>query len=48
MKDIRKTMDEGAMTSFQWLAVSICILLIMLDGFDVLVMAFTASSVAAE
>ena len=48
MKDIRKTMDEGSMTSFQWLAVSICILLIMLDGFDVLVMAFTASSVAAE
>lgn len=48
MKDIRKTMDEGSMTSFQWLAVGICILLIMLDGFDVLVMAFTASSVAAE
>lgn len=48
MKDIRKTMDEGSMTSFQWLAISICILLIMLDGFDVLVMAFTASSVAAE
>lgn len=45
MKDTRKIMDEGAMTSFQWLAVSICI---MLDGFDVLVMAFTASSVAAE
>ncbi len=48
MTDIRKNMDEGAMTSFQWLAVAICILLIMLDGFDVLVMAFTASSVAAE
>lgn len=48
MKDIRKTMDEGAMAPFQWLAVAICILLIMLDGFDVLVMAFTASAVAAE
>ncbi len=48
MTDIRKNMDEGAMTSFQWLAVAICTLLIMLDGFDVLVMAFTASSVAAE
>lgn len=48
MTDIRKTLDEGAMTSFQWLAVSLCTMLIMLDGFDVLVMAFTASSVAAE
>ena len=48
MKDIRKTMDEGAMAPFQWLAVAICTLLIMLDGFDVLVMAFTASAVAAE
>lgn len=47
MNDIRKTMDEGAMTPFQWLAVAICTLLIMLDGFDVLVMAFTASAVAA-
>ena len=46
MKDIRKTMDEGAMAPFQWLAVAICILLIMLDGFDVLVMAFTASAVS--
>ena len=36
------------MTRFQWVAVAICVMLIMLDGFDVLVMAFTASSVAAE
>lgn len=48
MTDIRKTMDDGSMTSFQWLAVAICTMLIMLDGFDVLVMAFTASAVAAE
>lgn len=48
MTDIRKSMDEGPMTPFQWLAVAICTALIMLDGFDVLVMAFTASSVAAE
>ncbi len=48
MTDIRKNMEEGAMTPFQWLAIAICTLLIMLDGFDVLVMAFTASSVAAE
>lgn len=48
MTDIRKALDEGSMTSFQWTAVAICTLLIMLDGFDVLVMAFTASAVAAE
>ncbi len=48
MNDIRKKMDDGPMTSFQCLAVAICMMLIMLDGFDVLVMAFTASAVAAE
>ncbi|WP_280189967.1 MFS transporter [Delftia sp. PS-11] len=48
MQDIRKTMDEGPMAPFQWQAIAICTLLIMLDGFDVLVMAFTASAVAAE
>lgn len=48
MQDIRKTLDEGAMSRFQWEAVALCVVLIMLDGFDVLVMAFTGSSVAAE
>ena len=48
MTDIRKTLEQSSMTSFQWLAVAICTMLIMLDGFDVLVMAFTASAVAAE
>ncbi len=48
MTDIRKTLEEGAMSRFQWVAVAICVMLVMLDGFDVLVMAFTASSVAAE
>jgi benzoate transport len=46
--DIRKSLDESEMSRFQWLAVAICVLLIMLDGFDVLVMAFTAASVSAE
>lgn len=46
--DIRQRLDQGPMTPFQWQAVGICIMLVMLDGFDVLVMAFTASSVAAE
>ena len=46
--DLRKTFDEGPMSRFQWSAITICITLIMLDGFDVLVMAFTAASVSAE
>jgi benzoate transport len=47
-RDIQQALDEGAMSRFQWIAVAICILLNALDGFDVLVMAFTASSVSAE
>jgi len=46
--DIRKALDEGAMSRFQWGAVAICVMLIMLDGFDVLVMAFTAGSISGE
>ncbi|RCW44486.1 benzoate transport [Halopolyspora algeriensis] len=41
-------LDEGPMKRFQWLAVVVCILLNMLDGFDVLVMAFTADAVSQE
>jgi benzoate transport len=47
-RDIQQTLDQGAMSRFQWIAVSICVLLNALDGFDVLVMAFTAASVSAE
>jgi len=46
--DLRRAIDEGAMTPFQWAAVTVCIMLIMLDGFDVLVMAFTAAPISAE
>ena len=46
--DLRKTLDEGGMSRFQWVAVAVCVLLIMLDGFDVLVMAFTAAPISAE
>ncbi|OLS63596.1 4-hydroxybenzoate transporter PcaK [Pseudomonas putida] len=45
---IVQRLDEKAMGRFQWQVVSLCFLINMLDGFDVLVMAFTASSVAAE
>ena len=46
--DLKKVVDDGPMAHFQWLAIGICIVLNMIDGFDVLVMAFTASSVSAE
>lgn len=38
----------ATMSRFQWTAIAICIWLNVLDGFDVMVMAFTASHVAAE
>lgn len=44
----RTALAEGPMSRFQWSVVAVCVLLNMLDGFDVLVMAFTADSVAAE
>lgn len=45
---LRHAVDNGAMNRFQWTAIGICIVLNMIDGFDVLVMAFTAASVSAE
>ncbi|AZC30593.1 vannilate transporter VanK [Pseudomonas chlororaphis subsp. piscium] len=46
--DLKSRVDSGPMSSFQCLAIGICIVLNMIDGFDVLVMAFTAASVSAE
>ena len=46
--DLKSRVDSGPMTSFQYLAIAVCIVLNMIDGFDVLVMAFTAASVSAE
>jgi benzoate transport len=45
---LRQSIDEAPMTRFQWGAVAVCVLLNMLDGFDVLVMAFTGPSVSEE
>ncbi|WP_439672406.1 MFS transporter [Cupriavidus necator] len=42
------TMDGKSMTFFQWRAIGLCFLINMLDGFDVMVMAFTAASVSAH
>ena len=41
-------LDEKKMSVFQWWVITLCFVINMLDGFDVLVMAFTASSVAAD
>jgi benzoate transport len=44
----RELIRRGPMSRFQVGAVAICVGLNMLDGFDVLVVAFTASSIGAE
>ncbi|MCC4594469.1 MFS transporter [Xanthomonas campestris pv. phormiicola] len=36
------------MSGFQWIAIAICVLLNMLDGFDVMVMAFTAPHISGD
>lgn len=45
---ISDLIDERPMSRLQWGAVAICVALNVLDGFDVLVMAFTGKSVSAE
>lgn len=47
-RPLRDALDEGAMSRFQWRVVVVCILLNVLDGFDVLVMSFTGRAVSAE
>jgi benzoate transport len=46
--DPRLAIREGSMTSFQVLVVVICVVLNMVDGFDVLAMSFTAPLIARE
>ena len=46
--DVRRMLDEGPMSRLQIGAVAVCVALNMLDGFDVLVVAFTASAISAE
>lgn len=42
------TINHNPMTRYQWFVVGICICLNIIDGFDVMVMAFTAPSVSLE
>ncbi|OLL73577.1 vannilate transporter VanK [Pseudonocardia sp. Ae168_Ps1] len=46
--DLRSLIDDAPMRRFQWRAVTVCLVLNLIDGFDVLVMAFTGRAVAAE
>jgi len=43
---LRASVDQRPMTRFQWSVIALCMVLNMIDGFDVLVMAFTASAVS--
>ena len=45
--NIRQAVAQGPLTSFQALAIALCIALNMLDGFDILAMSFSASGVKA-
>ncbi len=45
---ISATVERGPMTRFQITAIMICMVINMIDGFDVLVIAFTAPSISAE
>ncbi|HDV7283583.1 TPA: MFS transporter [Mannheimia haemolytica] len=46
--DIRQKIAHNKMTSFQWLVVGLTVLLNMLDGFDLMALAFTAKSIREE
>jgi benzoate transport len=46
--DVRALITHGPISAFQLVALAVCVGLNMLDGFDVLVMSFTASGVSAE
>lgn len=47
-QDLRTALDAAPMRALQWQAIALCFFINMVDGIDVLVMAFTASSVAKE
>lgn len=47
-QDVRTIVQEGRMSAFQIVAVTICMVINMLDGFDVLAIAFTGPLIAKE
>ncbi len=46
--DLRIKIADSPMSGYQWLVVSLAVLLNILDGFDVLAIAFTAKSISNE
>ena len=44
--DVRGAINDRPMSPFQIAVVALCVIINMLDGFDVLVMSFAASSVS--
>ena len=46
--DVRRLVAAGTMSAHQIIAITVCMCLNMLDGFDVLVMSFTAPSISHE
>jgi benzoate transport len=46
--DLRRLVGQGKMTSHQIVAITVCMGLNMLDGFDILVMSFAAPGASAE
>ncbi|MEP9395666.1 MFS transporter [Gordonia sp. VNK1] len=46
--DLRSRIDAASMRPYQWWVVTLCVVLNVLDGYDVMAMAFTAKSIKTE
>ncbi|MFV5475253.1 MFS transporter [Acinetobacter baumannii] len=46
--DLKAQLSQKSMNTYQWCVVGLCILLNIVDGYDVMVMAFTSTSVSAD
>lgn len=46
--DLRARIDTSPMRPYQWLIVALCVVLNILDGYDVMALAFTAKSIGAD
>ncbi|MFI6927086.1 MFS transporter [Nonomuraea spiralis] len=48
LAELRARVDGSPMSRAQWSAVAVCVLLNVVDGFDIMVMSFTAAAVSQE
>ena len=46
--DLRARIDTSPMHPYQWMIVALCVVLNILDGFDVMALAFTAKSIGTD